>query len=455
MRRFGFSAFIVDEENREAFGACRGVARLETEAPVPMGLVGEHGCGKTHLLCAIANDVRASLEDAGIACISPDSFPDDIRKLVDDPRPVDLAQKAVLLVDDLDRFDTDIRLLGKIVRLFVENDHSIVFTSRLHPDRLDALPQELRGLLETARIIEIGAGDTQRKIALIEQRISQDSEDIVTSQSREIDDLKARLNRAYPSPESVESEGGDVQLLRECVEELTTDLSKSRERLTKLDEEIENLKAENALLSKTSHKREVFFGGTSEDADDAYVEDDDSPRQELDVARADAKKAREEAQGMLRRAEELAGQMQENRNEFVKAQEEQAQQLSEIERLENVFARADGGCAGGEAEDGAGEVETASHGDSGVEESEERKAELFALREERDALQQEREQLEESIVRTHSERDTMKSLLERVRNELDETRRDLEGVKQEGAERAQTELARVEALRRSLDESRT
>ena len=154
MKRCGFHAFNVDDEKREAFGACRGVARLETEAPVPIVLVAEHGSGKTHLLCAIANDVRASIRDAGIACISPESFPDEARKLIDDPRPVDLAQKAVLLVDDLDGFDTDLQLLGKIVRLFVENDHSVVITSRFHPDRLDTLPQELRGSLETARIIE-------------------------------------------------------------------------------------------------------------------------------------------------------------------------------------------------------------------------------------------------------------------------------------------------------------
>ena len=454
MKRFGFNAFIVDDENREAFGACRGVARLETEAPVPIVLVAEHGSGKTHLLCAIANDVRASIRDAGIACISPESFPDEARKLIDDPRPVDLAQKAVLLVDDLDGFDTDLQLLGKIVRLFVENDHSVVITSRFHPDRLDTLPQELRGSLEKARIIEIGAGDTQRKIALIEQRISQDSEETVARQNREIDDLKARLNLAYPGPASVESEGGDVQLLRECVEELTTNLSESRERLTKLDEEIEDLKAENALLSKTSHEKEVLLGAATEGEDDDCVEDDAPLPQLLVAARADAKKAREEAQGMLRRAEELAEQMQENRNEFVEAQEEQAQQLSEIERLKSVFARADGECDGGEEEGAAGGIEAPSHGNSGTEESEELQAELFALREELDTLQRQREQLEESIVRAHSERDTMKSLLGRVQNELDETRRDLEGAKQGSAERAQTERARMEALRQSLDESR-
>ena len=389
MKRFGFNAFIVDDENRAAFGACRGVAPLETEAPVPIVLVGEHGCGKTHLLCAIANDVRTSLEHAGIAYITPDRFPDEVRTLVDDPRPVDLAQKAVLLVDDLDRFDTDLELLGKIARLFVENDHSVVFASRVHPEQSEALPKELRGLLETARIVEIGAGDTHRKIALAEQRIRQDSEETVARQNREINDLKALLNQAYPGPAGVEREGGED------------------------------------------------FG------------------QQLEAARVDASKAREEAQEMLRRAEELTEQMQENRNEFVKAQEEQTHQLSEIERLENVFAGREGERGPGEEESAVGGLAAPSRGHSGTEELQELQRELIALREERDTLQRERERLEESVVRTDSERDTMKSLLERARNELDETRRDLEGVKQGSAERARTEQARMEALRQSLDASRT
>ena len=455
MKRFGFNAFIVDDENRVAFGACRGVARLETEAPVPIVLVGEHGCGKTHLLCAIANDVRTSLERASIACVSADHFPDEIRKLVDDPRPVDRAEKAVLLVDDLDRFDTDLQLLGKIARLFVENDHSVVFASRVHPDGSRILPQALRGLLEKARIIEIGAGDTHRKIALVERRIRQDSEETAARQHREIDDLKARLNQVYPGPEGVESESGDVQLLRECIEELRTDLSESRERLTKKDEEIEDLRAEKVLLSKTSLDAEPHLGPMNEDAFGASAEGGEEFGPQLEAARVHASTAREEAQEMLRRAEELTEQMQENRNEFLKAQEEQTHQLSEIERLENVFAGREGDRGFEEEEGTAGKLGTSSQGDSGTEELEELQTELVAVREERDTLQGEREQLQASIVRAHSERDTMKSLLERVRNELDETRRDLEGVKQGGAERAQTEEARTEALRQSLDASRT
>ncbi|MCH7911062.1 MAG: hypothetical protein IIB38_15795 [Candidatus Hydrogenedentes bacterium] len=274
MKRFGFSAYIVDDANSEALGACRGVARLQTERPQPIILVGDHGCGKTHLLHSIVNDVRASSSHTGIAYVSPCNLPDEVRKLVDDPTPVDLAQKAILLVDDLDRFDDDLRVLGDVVRIFLENDHYVVFASRIHPNRLNAVPPELRAALEKARVVEIAAGDTQRQVNLIERRIRQESEETIARQNREIEDLKARPTVAYPGHEKAQGERDDVAALRDCVEERSVDLSESRERLTAANEEIEHLKAESALLAKTSQEKDS---------------------QPLEDTHAEAREAREEA----------------------------------------------------------------------------------------------------------------------------------------------------------------
>ncbi len=367
MNRFGFNVYIVDDANSDAFGACRGVARLQTEKPQPIILVGDHGCGKTHLLHAIVDEVRASSAHTGIAYVSPRNLPDKIRNLVEDPTPVDRAEKAILLVDDLDRFDDDLDLLGEVVRIFLENDHHVVFASRIRPHLLDTVPPELQAALEKARVVEIAPGDTQHQINLIERRVRQESEETIARQDREIKDLKA----------------------------------------------------ENADRAKTSQ------------------EEDSQP---LEDEHTEAGEAREEAARMLERAERLMRQMEESRGEFLLAQKDKQRQLSEIEKLEDVYARA-----------------TTEQNESTAEAAQELsdlQAELESTRDERDSLQREREQLEESIVRTHSERDTIKSLLERARNELDETRRDIATVKQEAAQQVETEKLRTDALRQSLDEAR-
>ncbi|MDK1020757.1 MAG: DnaA/Hda family protein [Candidatus Hydrogenedentes bacterium] len=433
MKRFGFSAYIVDDANSEALGACRGVARLQTERPQPIILVGDHGCGKTHLLHSIVNDVRASSSHTGIAYVSPCNLPDEVRKLVDDPTPVDLAQKAILLVDDLDRFDDDLRVLGDVVRIFLENDHYVVFASRIHPNRLNAVPPELRAALEKARVVEIAAGDTQRQVNLIERRIRQESEETIARQNREIEDLKARPNVAYPGHEKAQGERDDVAALRDCVEERSVDLSESRERLTAANEEIEHLKAESALLAKTSQEKDS---------------------QPLEDTHAEAREAREEAAGMLERAERLMQQMEESRGEFLQAQEEKARQISEIEKLEDVYAQAKGGQNESVEEGTRDDSKSALEDEAAAQELAKLHAELKAIRDERDTLQREREQLQGSIVRTHSERDTIKSLLERARKELDELHRDIDALKQEAAQQVETEKLRADTLRHSLDESR-
>ena len=433
MKRFGFSAYIVDEENREAFGACRGVARLQTEKPQPILLVGDHGSGKTHLLHAIVNEVRASSSHTGIAYVSPCNVPDEVRKLVDDPTPVDFAQKAILLVDDLDRFDDDLRVLGEVVQIFLENDHYVVFASRIRPDRIDAVPPELRASLQKARVVEIGAGDTQRQVKLIERRVGQESEETIARQNREIEDLKARLNVAYPGPEKAQGERDDVAVPRECVEGLSADLSKSRGWLTAACDEIEHLTAEKALLAKTSPETDS---------------------QQLEETTPEARKARSEAAGMLERAERLMEQMEESRGEFIRAQKEKAHHISEIEKLEEVYSQANGERDLLKEEGAPEDPESAEKDETAAQELAKLHAELEAIRGERDSLQQKREQLEESIVRTHSERDTIKSLLERARKELDETRRDIEALKQEAAQQAEMENMRTDTLRQALAESR-
>lgn len=413
MKRFRFNAFVIDGENREAFEACREVSRLDTADSRPIVLVGGHGCGKTHLMWAIAEEIRESSSRAGIVYVSTDKIPDSVRKLVKDPTPVDLAQQAVLLVDDLHRCTGDLRVLGEIVRIFLENDHQIIFASREPPDRLHSIPFEIGNALGKARVIEIGAGDVQRKVELIEGRIRQDTEEIIARQEQEIDDLRARLNTTYPAPGKAQGEA-EAGLLRECVEELTADLSKAREQLTNAHLEVDELKAMAPVVSARPG------------------EESDRP-----AGFEGARKTREEARMMLERAERLTEEMHEARAEFVRAQEDRTLQVSEIDKLERVYSQSgeDLNHSSRQSEDSlTREVEATL------------RAELDALRKEHDTQHRECERLEESVVRAHSERDTMKSLLEHLRNERDEARRDLDEARTESNEQAMARRMAAEKL---------
>ena len=119
MDRYSFGTFLAEDFNHAALQVCRDIANLECNDLQPVVLTGETGCGKTHLLYAIVNRIRATSPDAGIAYITGDDFPDEVRDLVQNPGPVEGADHAVLLVDNLEGFTRDQELLEAVVRIFL------------------------------------------------------------------------------------------------------------------------------------------------------------------------------------------------------------------------------------------------------------------------------------------------------------------------------------------------
>ena len=59
MARFTFGTFIADDANRDAFRACQEVATRKRASQVPLFILGDEGCGKTHLLYSIVNRVKS------------------------------------------------------------------------------------------------------------------------------------------------------------------------------------------------------------------------------------------------------------------------------------------------------------------------------------------------------------------------------------------------------------
>jgi len=155
MQGFDFNTFRVGDANRIAFEMCREVAALCHDGPSLLVLLGASGTGKSHLLWSIVKEVRASAAKAGLALILAREFPQKVRDLVKDPRPIQQGKPAILLVDELDQFAENVADLEAVVRVFWENGHRVVMASAVHPARLTALSDPFKASLEQARLIEI------------------------------------------------------------------------------------------------------------------------------------------------------------------------------------------------------------------------------------------------------------------------------------------------------------
>ncbi len=149
-----FDSFIVHSVNQTAYDLCAGLARLTAKQKSPIVLLGDSGAGKSHLLWAIVNHYRANRVSAGIALISPASFPAVVKELASTPEKLAVSGPIVLLVDDLHRFDSnDAAILEKILFAMQEYGHAVVLATRKHPSLLSALSGKCKAFLNNGAIV--------------------------------------------------------------------------------------------------------------------------------------------------------------------------------------------------------------------------------------------------------------------------------------------------------------
>ena len=314
-----------------------------------------------------------------------------------------MARYAVLLVDDLHAFTQKYDSLAKLFEIFLENDHPVVVATDAHPDRLTALPLKLRRRIKGGQLVTMAAGESRRSLAAIEDRLREEQQDAIAR-------IEQRLRE-------MDAEGPDAAAARKLAR--AADLEQARREVTETRAELEHVRAEMALL-KVSAKEAAQARARVQElehklldrAKHVPVEDETQApiKRKLDEARFDAQKAREEARGMLQRAQHLVEVLQQSRVTFEDAQRERERQRGEIEKLNAVFS--------GEKAPDADSAAVAPI--DAVPQS------TATANDENAVLQDEIHRLQESLVRARSERDTLKSHLARIREELDETRRDLD-----------------------------
>ena len=75
---FTFETYVVGPQNKLAYAAARAVADKPAENFNPLFIYGDSGLGKTHLLYAIAHQVKRKREDLRIVYIKGDDFTNEL-----------------------------------------------------------------------------------------------------------------------------------------------------------------------------------------------------------------------------------------------------------------------------------------------------------------------------------------------------------------------------------------
>ncbi|WP_439543686.1 chromosomal replication initiator protein DnaA [Hyphomicrobium sp.] len=177
-----FENFVVGAPNRMAYAGAMQVAEtVLTDSPAfnPLYLYSSVGMGKTHLLQAIAWEVKRRAQNAQVLYLTAERFRYQFVEALRAQDSVSFKEKFrsinMLLIDDLEfmQGEKTEQEFDHIINALLDGGRQIVVASARHPAQIDRLNERMRSRLQRGLVAEIGSFDYELRMRVIEQRVAE------------------------------------------------------------------------------------------------------------------------------------------------------------------------------------------------------------------------------------------------------------------------------------------
>ena len=177
---FTFDTFVVGDSNKLAYAAARAVADAPAEHYNPLFIYGDSGLGKTHLIYAIAHEIRKRDPSAKIVYIKGDDFTNELIEAIRSGKNVEFRSKYraadLLLMDDVQfiagRKQTQEEFFHTFNTLY-ESKRQIVLTSDRSPREMQLLDDRLETRFEWGLLVDVQPPDFETRVAIVKNKAAQ------------------------------------------------------------------------------------------------------------------------------------------------------------------------------------------------------------------------------------------------------------------------------------------
>ena len=177
---FTFDTFVVGDSNKLAYAAARAVADAPAEHYNPLFIYGDSGLGKTHLIYAIAHEIRTKTPNAKIVYIKGDDFTNELVEAIRSGKNVEFRSKYrdadLLLMDDVQFVAGKEQVQNEFFHTFntlYEAGRQIVLTSDRPPSDMHLLDDRLRTRFEWGLLVDVQPPDFETRLAIVKNKAAQ------------------------------------------------------------------------------------------------------------------------------------------------------------------------------------------------------------------------------------------------------------------------------------------
>lgn len=275
-RRFTFDSFVVGKPNELAYSAARRVAEGAPVSFNPLFLYGGVGLGKTHLMHAVAWELRQSRPNLNVLYLSAEQFMYRFVQALRERKMMDFKSLFrsvdVLMVDDVQFIagkDSTQEEFFHTFNALVDSQKQIIISADRAPGSLKDIGERIRSRMQSGLVVDLHPTSYELRLGILQAKIEQyrseypaleiDSgviEFLAERISSNVRALEGALTRLFAFATLV-GRRIDMDLTRDCL----SDILRSQER-TLTVEDIQGRVAEHfniRLSDMLSAKRKRIF----------------------------------------------------------------------------------------------------------------------------------------------------------------------------------------------------
>ena len=172
-----FDTFIVGDSNKLAYSACKSVCGGQIGQYNPLFIYSEPGLGKTHLLCAVKNEMERQNPGCKVLFVAAETFVTEFVNSLKYNTNDEFKQKYrscdLLLVDDVQFFSGKKESQNELFHTFNElhtKGKQIILTSDRPPKEINDIEERLMTRFEWGLLADIGTPEFETRLAIIKRK---------------------------------------------------------------------------------------------------------------------------------------------------------------------------------------------------------------------------------------------------------------------------------------------